>query len=437
MIPPIPPAVSIVLPTYNRRMLLGRAIRTVLQQTYRTSSSSSSTTARRIATAEAVARLRRPARPLHPTRARTAARRGEERGDPAVAAAPFIAFQDSDDEWLPSKLEQHMRAFATCGARGRRRVLGHGADLARRQPRSTTARRTSCPACLIDPSTRFYQVCRLGHPVDGHPARVPRGGRRLQRGVSRARRPGAVRAAVAAIRFPSSPGAAGALPRYRRAVARTWPPNSSRDACCSSSTSRSGAGGSGLRRTRDPRRSSRPRCGPSRRGAQAMIDVSVCVCTFRRPGRSAAVVALPARARPGRAAHRDHRRRQRRREATAEPAIRQARAEGLAVQYLVEPVRGIARARNRSLAAGDRRVRGLHRRRRGSRSAVARRACGARSPSAAPTAASAPSCRGSARERLAGSSRAASSSAPRLADRHGPARQGRRARATRSFAASR
>jgi cellulose synthase/poly-beta-1,6-N-acetylglucosamine synthase-like glycosyltransferase len=36
---------------------------------------------------------------------------------------------------------------------------------------------------------------------------------------------------------------------------------------------------------------------------------------------------------------------------SAEPAIRQARAEGLQIEYAVEPVRGIARARNRSLAA--------------------------------------------------------------------------------------
>jgi cellulose synthase/poly-beta-1,6-N-acetylglucosamine synthase-like glycosyltransferase len=34
---------------------------------------------------------------------------------------------------------------------------------------------------------------------------------------------------------------------------------------------------------------------------------------------------------------------------TAEPTVCQARAEGLPVQYFVEPVRGIARARNRSL----------------------------------------------------------------------------------------
>ena len=39
------------------------------------------------------------------------------RNPASAAAAPFLAFQDSDDEWLPDKLERHMDAFAAWGRR--------------------------------------------------------------------------------------------------------------------------------------------------------------------------------------------------------------------------------------------------------------------------------------------------------------------------------
>ena len=85
-----------------------------------------------------------------------------------------------------------------------------------------------------------------------------------------------------------------------------------------------------------------------------MIDVSVCICTFRRPAGILRLLRSLRALDPSSPRHEiivvDNEA-----TATAEPAIREARAEGLDVRYIVEPVRGIARARNRSLesAAGE------------------------------------------------------------------------------------
>ena len=79
-----------------------------------------------------------------------------------------------------------------------------------------------------------------------------------------------------------------------------------------------------------------------------MIDVSVCICTFRRPAGILRLLRSLGRHAGSPPSHEiiviDN-------DATASaaPAIQQARAEGVAVAYDVEPLRGIARARNRSV----------------------------------------------------------------------------------------
>ncbi|MFN8640987.1 MAG: glycosyltransferase family 2 protein [Candidatus Binatia bacterium] len=80
-----------------------------------------------------------------------------------------------------------------------------------------------------------------------------------------------------------------------------------------------------------------------------MIDVSICICTFRRPDGLLRLLRSLGRlsgASPRReiiVADNDA-------AGSGAVAVRQARAEGLEVHYLIEPVRGIARARNRSVA---------------------------------------------------------------------------------------
>lgn len=80
-----------------------------------------------------------------------------------------------------------------------------------------------------------------------------------------------------------------------------------------------------------------------------MIDVSICVCTFRRPQGLLRLLRSLGRLDPASPRHEvivvDNDA-----AGSGAPAVEQARTEGLEVQYLVEPVRGIARARNRSVA---------------------------------------------------------------------------------------
>ncbi|HSP96151.1 MAG TPA: glycosyltransferase family 2 protein [Candidatus Dormibacteraeota bacterium] len=79
-----------------------------------------------------------------------------------------------------------------------------------------------------------------------------------------------------------------------------------------------------------------------------MIDVSICIATFRRPQGLLRLLRSLGRLDPASPRHEiivadnDAAR-------SGETAVRQARAEGLAAHYLVEPARGIAQARNRSV----------------------------------------------------------------------------------------
>jgi len=80
-----------------------------------------------------------------------------------------------------------------------------------------------------------------------------------------------------------------------------------------------------------------------------VIDVSICICTFRRPDGLLRLLRAIQRLSTASPRHEiivvdnDAAR-------SAEPSVRQAAAEGVAVHYAVEPARGIARARNRSVA---------------------------------------------------------------------------------------
>ena len=75
--------------------------------------------------------------------------------------ARFVAFQDSDDEWLPAKLARHMRVFDLCGPEigvvysDMERIHLSGTPEYHRSPDVLRGR-------LINPTTGFYQVCNLG-----------------------------------------------------------------------------------------------------------------------------------------------------------------------------------------------------------------------------------------------------------------------------------
>lgn len=154
------PTVSVVLPTYNRAGLIGRAIRSVLGQTYRdlelivVDDGSTDDTAKVV---EAFGDPRIRYTSLAHNRGAGAARNAGIQ----LARGRLLAFQDSDDEWLADKLERHVAAFAGCDAEigvvysDMYRIHRNGASVYHRSP-------AVIPGRLIDPATRFYQVCGLG-----------------------------------------------------------------------------------------------------------------------------------------------------------------------------------------------------------------------------------------------------------------------------------
>lgn len=106
------PRVSVIIPTYNRRNLLGRAINSVLNQTYQdfeliiVDDGSTDNTVKLV-------------KSLNSKKIRFI-RHNEKRGVAAAlntglqsAVGDYMAFLDSDDEWVPDKLESQIRAFET------------------------------------------------------------------------------------------------------------------------------------------------------------------------------------------------------------------------------------------------------------------------------------------------------------------------------------
>lgn len=109
------PTVSVIIPTYNRARMVGRAIRSVLNQTYQdfeiivVDDGSTDDT-------EGVVRG------FNDDRIRYM-RHDENKGAAAArntgikaALGEYVAFQDSDDEWLPEKLEKQVRVLQNAPA---------------------------------------------------------------------------------------------------------------------------------------------------------------------------------------------------------------------------------------------------------------------------------------------------------------------------------
>lgn len=115
MTPSPTPAVSVVLPAYNREGSIRAAIDSVLCQSFGDFElivvDDASTDATRAA-AEAVADPRLRVIAHAENRGASAARNTGI----AAARAPWVAFQDSDDEWLPLKLQKQMARLLAPGA---------------------------------------------------------------------------------------------------------------------------------------------------------------------------------------------------------------------------------------------------------------------------------------------------------------------------------
>jgi glycosyltransferase involved in cell wall biosynthesis len=156
----ITPAVSIVLPTYNRAELLGRSIQSVLGQTYRDFELIVVDDGSTDGTVEVVGGFRDRRIRYVPLARNTGAGAARNVGI-RMARGKLLAFQDSDDEWLPSKLAKQMSAFEHGPVRlgmvysDMERIFSDGTAVYFAAPSVSSDR-------LINPAIRFYQVSNLG-----------------------------------------------------------------------------------------------------------------------------------------------------------------------------------------------------------------------------------------------------------------------------------
>jgi len=105
------PAVSVVIPTYNRAPLLREAVASVLNQTYQDWELIVADDGSTDETRDYLAGVRDPrVRPLFLDHTGNAAR--ARNAGVASARGSWIAFLDSDDVWLPEKLTLQLRAHA-------------------------------------------------------------------------------------------------------------------------------------------------------------------------------------------------------------------------------------------------------------------------------------------------------------------------------------
>ncbi len=100
--------VSVIIPTYNRAAVLGRSIRSVLDQTFQDFEliivdDASSDDTRDVVNNFSIPNIRyvRHEKNMGPGQARNTGIN--------LAKGEYIAFQDSDDQWLPEKLEKQIR----------------------------------------------------------------------------------------------------------------------------------------------------------------------------------------------------------------------------------------------------------------------------------------------------------------------------------------
>lgn len=104
------PKVSVIIPTYNRAHLIGQAIKSILNQTYQNFEIIVVDDGSTDNTEEVVKNLRDERIKYIKHEKNKGASAARNTGI-KVAGGKYIAFQDSDDEWFPKKLEKQIKAF--------------------------------------------------------------------------------------------------------------------------------------------------------------------------------------------------------------------------------------------------------------------------------------------------------------------------------------
>lgn len=144
--------VSIVLPTFNRAHTLRRAIDSVLAQTYQHFRLVVVDDGSSDHTPELLSALTDPRVECITLAANAGVARARNIGIEATNST-FVAFQDSDDEWLPNKLEEQMNCLLQNSQVGvvycdMVRITNLGAEYVLRAPDSVTS-------ILISPELRY------------------------------------------------------------------------------------------------------------------------------------------------------------------------------------------------------------------------------------------------------------------------------------------
>ncbi len=110
------PTVSVIIPTYNRAHLIGRAIQSVLNQTYQdfeiivVDDGSTDNT-------EEVMKRFNDERIKYIKHEQNKGEAAARNTGIKIARGEYIAFQDSDDEWLPEKLEKQIKVFENASSK--------------------------------------------------------------------------------------------------------------------------------------------------------------------------------------------------------------------------------------------------------------------------------------------------------------------------------
>jgi glycosyltransferase involved in cell wall biosynthesis len=104
------PSVSVIIPTYNRAALVKRAICSVLEQSFSDLEVLVIDDASTDDTADVVAGIR-DSRVRYLLQTQNSGGGAARNAGLAAAIGDFIAFQDSDNEWLPNKLNKQMALF--------------------------------------------------------------------------------------------------------------------------------------------------------------------------------------------------------------------------------------------------------------------------------------------------------------------------------------
>jgi glycosyltransferase involved in cell wall biosynthesis len=108
------PSVSVIIPTCNRAGLVGTAIRSALDQTFRDLEVIAVDDASDDGTAEVLARIVDPRLRFLRQKIRQGAPAARNAGIRS-SSGEFVAFLDDDDEWLPEKLEAQVALFRRVG----------------------------------------------------------------------------------------------------------------------------------------------------------------------------------------------------------------------------------------------------------------------------------------------------------------------------------